>query len=148
MDPRTARMLADHAQADAAVPRPLRKLVRVRRDVLAWVKTSRLRAIVLSIAATATLVIGYVTLIAAPAAERDRLAIQARADERLASEVVARQTAVDACLAKAQTDAQAMWARACKAKGERPGCALSARVIEEQRRRESQARNSCLMMGF
>jgi hypothetical protein len=148
MDPRTARMLADHAQAEAAVPRPFRKLLRFRTQALAWLKASRVRAIVVSVATAVMLIVGYVSLIAVPAAERDRLATQARSSERLTAQVAARQTAVDACLTKAKTEAEAQWARACKAKGERAGCALPRRVIEEQQRRESEARNSCLMMGF
>jgi len=124
MDPRTAKMLADHAQADASVPPPLRGIVRFKNKTRAWVR------------------------IAWPAAERERLADQARAVERLTAEVVARQTALDACLSTAEAEAEARWASACKERRERPGCVLPARVVEEQQERESRARNACLMAGF
>lgn len=148
MDPRTAKMLADHAQADASVPPPLRGIVRVRNRARAWVKASRVRAISVSIAAAVALIVGYVTLIAWPAAERARLADQARAVERLTAEVVARQTALDACLSKAQAESEERWANACQERRERAGCVLPARVVDEQQQRESQARTACLMAGF
>jgi hypothetical protein len=148
MDPRTAKMLADRAQADASVPPPLRRIVRVRNKARAWVKASRVRAIGFSIAATVALIVGYLTMIVLPAAERDRLADQARAVDRLTSEAEARQTALEACLSKAQTESEERWASACTARRERPGCALPVRVVEEQRQRESQARSSCLTKGL
>jgi hypothetical protein len=148
MDPRTAKMLADHAQADASVPPPLRGIVRFKNKARAWVKASRVRAIGVSIAATVALIVGYVTTIAWPAAERDRLANQARAVERLTAEVAARQTALDACLSKAQAESEERWASACTERRERAGCVLPARVVEEQQQRESQARTACLMVGF
>ena len=148
MDPRTAKMLADRAQADASVPPPLRSIVRVRNNARAWVKASRVRAIGVSIAATVAVIVGYVTMMVLPAAERDRLADQARAVERLTSEAEARQAALEACLSKAQTESEARWASACEARRERPGCALPARVVEDQRQRESQARSACLITGL
>lgn len=148
MDPRTAKMLADHAQADASVPPPLRGIVRVKNQARAWVKASPARAIGVSVAVTVALMVGYVTTIAWPAAERERLADQARAVERLTAEVVARQTAMDACLSNAEAESEARWASACKERRERPGCVLPARVVQAQQQRESQARNACLMAGF
>ena len=148
MDPRTAKMLADHAQADASVPPPLRGIVRFKNKARAWVEANRVRAIGVSIAATVALIVGYVTMIAGPAAERDRVADQARAVERLTAEVAARQTALDACLSNAQAESEERWASACKERRERAGCALPARVVEDQQQRESQARNACLIVGF
>jgi hypothetical protein len=148
MDPRTAKMLADHAQADAAVPPPLRGIARFKNKARAWVRASRARANGVLLAATVTLIVGYVTTIAWPAAERERIAEEARAVERLTAEVVARQTALDACLSTAEAEAEARWASACKERRERPGCVLPARVVEEQQERESRARNACLMAGF
>lgn len=148
MDPRTAKMLADHAQADASVPAPLRGIVRSKNKVRAWVQASRARAIGVSLAVTVALMTGYVTTIAWPAAERERLADQARAVERLTAEVVARQTALDTCLSQADAESEARWASACKERRERPGCVLPARVVEEQQARESQARNACLLGGL
>jgi hypothetical protein len=147
MDPRTAQMLADRAQAGTSVPPPLRRIVRFRNEARAWVKANLVRVIGVSIAAVA-LVVGYVTIVVWPAAERDRLADEARAVERLTSEEVARQTALEACLSQAQAESEEIWASACKARRERPGCALPARVVEGQRQRESQARSACLVKGL
>ena len=94
------------------------------------------------------LIVGYFTMVVLPAAERDRLADEARAVERLTSEVEARQTALEACLSNAQTESDERWASACKARRERPGCALPERTVEEQRQRESQARSACLIKGL
>ena len=146
MDPRTEKMLAERAEAAAKLPRPLREGIRIRDQVRAWVRVHKPHAILISTAMVATLVAGYYTMVVLPAAERDRTELETRSAERLKSSTASRQNAVDACLEKAKTDAEAEWVNACKARRQRAGCALPRGVVEEQRRRESAARNACLII--
>ena len=141
-------MLAERAEAAEKIPRPLRGVWRRKDDARLWIRTHRAHAIVGAIVAVGVLVAGYQLLIVRPAAERDRIALATQSAERLKTQTASRQTTVDACLAKAQEDAAAAWAKACRARKERNGCALPARVIQEQKQQETAARNSCLMIGF
>jgi hypothetical protein len=58
--------------------------------------------------------------------------------------MTARQTALETCLATAETDYTATWDAACKARQASSGCALPTTVIEVQQRKRSDARNACL----
>ena len=145
MDPRTAKMLEERAQAAQAIPKPLRGITRFSANARHWIKRNRLHAIALSVVAIVVLGVGYYSMVVVPAAERDRVELANRSAERLKTETISKHSNIEACLEKAKTDAAAEWVAACKAKREKPGCALPRNVVQEQQQRENQARNACLV---
>jgi hypothetical protein len=137
MDPRTEKMLTERAQKGAPA--------RAVGDVSAWMKA---HGLVMKIGAAVTVIIliaAHYILVAKPAERSLQLQIDARAAERIKTATAARQVAMDDCLSKAKEEADARWNAACKARGERGGCALAARQTEDLQQKEGQARNSCLM---
>ena len=145
MDPRTERMLAEREQKVALIPMPLRGLVRALFDLGPWLKAHRRGAAVASTAAVIALVVAYNLLVAKPAERSVQLQMDARSAERVKTETETRQVALNECLSKAEAEAKAKWNATCRARGERAGCALTARLTEDLDEKAGQARNSCLM---
>lgn len=145
MDPRTEKMLADHAQKAASIPPPLRGSVRALDDVKVWVKANGLLAKLGAAAAVILVFAAYYLFVAMPAQRLEQLQIDARAADRLRTETGAKQIAADDCLSKAQAEADERWSAACKARRERAGCALPARLTDQLQQKEAQARNACLL---
>lgn len=137
MDPRTEKMLTERARKGA--------LVRALDDLRAWAKAHGPETKIGAAAAVVVMIAAHYFLVAKPAERSLQLQIDARAAERIRTETAARQVAMDDCLSKAKEEAEARWKAACKARGERGGCALAVRQTEELQQKEGQARNSCLM---
>jgi len=145
MDPRTEKMLAEHAQRTAATPAPLRGPLAAALDTRRWVKTHTNAARLIAGAAAAALFGGYYLIVTLPAQRADRMQLQARAVETVKAETTLNHTAVSECLSKAQSDADARWNAACKARRQGPNCPLPERQAETFERDESNARNACLL---
>lgn len=145
MDPRTEKMLAERERKVASMSPLLRRPVRCLNDSRGWVQAHRLAVKAGAAAAVLVLLAAYHLLVARPAERFEQSQLEARAAERIRTEASSRQLAVDDCLSKAAADAEAQWKAACKARGERAGCALTARQNQELQRKGSEARNTCLM---
>lgn len=145
MDPRTEKMLTERAQKAAAIPPLLRGPVRALDDAKVWVKVNGTLAKIGAGVAAILVFAAYYVFVALPAQRFDQRQIDARAADRLRSDVAAGQIAADECLSKAQAEADARWNAACKTRRERAGCALPARLTENLQQQESQARNACLI---
>jgi hypothetical protein len=145
MDPRTEQLLAERARKTAAIPPFLRGAFRALNDFKVWVDANRRTAMYGAVAGVIVMFAGYYWLVALPAQRFELEAMKAAAAARLGSETVARQQAVDDCLSKAKSEADERWNAACKARRERTGCALSARQTSDLQRKESDARNACLV---
>jgi type II secretory pathway component PulM len=134
MDSRTEKMLAARPKG----------LVLVARNALAWAKMHKSEARAIAAATVVVLSVGYYYAIWRPAHERDQLALQALAAERLTTATSTRQVDIDICLAKTQTESENRWKAACKKRGERGGCALPGPITEALEREDASARNACL----
>lgn len=147
MDPRTEKLLSENAQKMAAVPAPLRGTVRAGNSATRWLKRNPTQAKIAAAAFVAALIGGHYVLVQMPAQRYEQSQFNARAMDRLKTETVERQTTTDECLAKAKEDGEAKWAAACKARREKPGCALASHQVDALDAEEAQARNACLLKG-
>lgn len=145
MDPRTEKLLAERERKVASTPPLLRGVVRVLNDLTAWVKTHGLVVKLGSGAAVIGMLLAYNLLVAKPAERFEQQRMDASSAERVRTETAARQIGLTECLSKAEAEAKAKWNATCRARGERAGCALTARLTEELDEKAGQARNSCLM---
>jgi hypothetical protein len=145
MDPRTEKLLEDRARRVASTPPLLRGLVRASYDCKGWLKAHGLAVKAGAAAGIIVLFAAYHLLVVRPAERFAVSQVEARAAERIRAATVARQTAVDDCLSKADAEAAARWKAACRARRERSGCALTARLTDELQRKENDGRNACLM---
>lgn len=145
MDPRTARMLAEHAQAAASAPPPPKGFARLNRDITTWVRAHKVAAVVATAAAILLCWIVYYKLVTVPARQRENAELEARAVAQLKVETAALQASLDACLSRTKTDTDARWNRECKSRGRRAGCALPDHLADQIERGEGQARTACLM---
>jgi hypothetical protein len=139
-------MLAERRQAEeatAAGPPPSRVFV-LRQATTRWLQVNRLPAFIVGAALVAAVSVTWYLLVTRPRLEREKAAQDIRAAEQLESEITARQTALETCLATAETDYTAIWDASCKARKAPSGCALPTTVIEAQQRKRSDARNACL----
>lgn len=134
MDPRTEKMLAERGtRPEAASPSP--------RASSGAMKNAKLLATVGAVILFAV----YYVLVALPAQQQDRQELKARDVENIKASVTARQDAMSDCLTKAQTEADARWTAACKAKREGPTCTLPENQTRDLERTERDARNACLL---
>ena len=147
MDPRTEKLLAENAQKMASIPVPLRGTVRAGGSATRWAKRNPTRMKIAAAAIVVVLLGAHYLLVQMPAHRFEQSQFTARAADRLKAETVERQAATDDCLAKAKADADAKWAAACKARRERPGCALASHQVDQLDAGETQARNACLLKG-
>ena len=145
MDPRTEKLLAENAQKMASIPAPLRGTVRARNSATRWFKRNPTQAKVSVAAGVVLLLAGHFFLVQLPAQRNEQTQFNARAADRLKAETVQRQTTTDECLARVKEEADAKWAAACKARREKPGCALASHQVDEMDAQEAQARNACLL---
>ncbi len=137
MDPRTEKFLTERARKGAHG--------RALDDLRAWVKAHGPATKIGAAAVVIIMIAAHYIFVAKPAERSLQMQMDARAAERIKTETAARQIAMDDCLSKAKEEAEARWNAACKARGERGGCALTARQTEDLQQKEGQARNSCLM---
>jgi len=144
MDPRTARMLAEHEQAAASAPPPPNGVVRLTKEIDAWVRGHRLLAICAAIATLIILFFVYYQLVALPAQQRERVEREVRAVERYKTMNAARQVSLDTCLSTVKTEADTRWNNQCRVRRRGATCSLPDRVADRLGREESQARNACL----
>lgn len=145
MDPRTEKMLEENAQKIAATPALLRGPLSALHDARRWAKTHARATQLLAGALVAVLVAAYYLLVTLPAQRADRMQMEARAAETVKAETISTHTAVSECLSKAQTDADARWNAACKARREGANCPLPEHQADAFDRAESDARNACLI---
>ena len=119
-------------------------LVKIRK-AWKWASTPRkatkLDVVVVSLA----LATAYYFVVARPARQRDQIAQQAQAVQKLTTETVTRQVDLDKCLTAAQLEADRQWAATCKASGQGQKCALSRRKTDELTQQAGRGRNACLM---
>jgi type II secretory pathway component PulM len=145
MDPRTEKMLAEHAEKTAATPAPLRGPLSAVQNARRWTRTHAGETKLLAGAAVVLIFAAYYLVVTLPAQRADRMEMQARAAESVKVETTATHTAVSDCLAKVQAEADARWAAACKAKREGPNCPLPEHQADTYEHDESAARNACLI---
>lgn len=145
MDPRTEKMLAENAQRVAATPAPLRGPLRVLGDARRWARTHATATKLLAGAVMAVLFAVYYLGVTVPAQRADRLQMDARAAERLKAATASRQDSVAECLSKAQTEADARWTAACKARRQGANCPLPEAQADAFDHAETAARNACLL---
>jgi hypothetical protein len=145
MDPRTEKLLAENAQKMQAIPAPLRGTVRAGNSATRWAKKNPTQTKIAAAAIVVVLLGAHYLFVQLPARRREQSQFNARAADRLKTETVERQTTTDDCLAKAKADADAKWEAACKARREKPGCALASAKVDELDAEEAKARNACLL---
>ena len=144
MDPRTARMLAEHEQAAASAPPPPNAVVRLTKQIDAWARAHRLLAFGAAIVTLIILFFVYYQLVAVPAQQRERVEREVRAVERYKTMNAARQVSLDTCLATVKTEADGRWNNQCRVRRRGAACSLPDRIADRLEREESQARNACL----
>ena len=144
MDPRTEKMLTENAQKVAATPAPLRGPMGAWNDARRWKLHAR-ETKLLAGAAVAVLFAVYYLAVALPAQRADRLEEKSRAADKLSAATTSRQVSVSECLTKAQSDADARWAAACKARRQGAVCPLPKEQADAFDRDERNARNACLL---
>ena len=119
-------------------------LVKLRK-VWKWASTPRkatkLDVVVVSLA----LATAYYFVVARPARQRNEIAQQSQAVEKLKTETVTRQVDLDKCLTAAELEAERQWNAACKTDGQGRKCALSRRQTDELGRQAGRDRNACLL---
>jgi type II secretory pathway component PulM len=146
MDPRTEQMLAARAERAAANPPPPRGAKGVLQEARRWAQTNRHSSKILAGTVVAVFFAGYYLIVTLPAQRADRLENEARAAERLTAHIASKQVEKSDCLAKADADAAAQWAAACKARREGPNCALPQDKFDALQKAETAARNACLLV--
>jgi len=144
MDPRTERMLAEHAVAAAAAPPPPKGLARVLRNAWRWTRAHRIAAGAGSLVFVVAMLIAYDRVVARPAHERERAENERINVERLRGETARQQAALDACLVTAQKESDSRWAAGCRAAGIHFPCRLSGSATDRLEQQEAAARNACL----
>ena len=145
MDPRTEKMLAERAQKMAATPPLLRGTVGALDAATHRVKKNTTAAKIWAAAVIVLLFAAYYVFVTMPADRQDRKQLDAHAAESLKAATTERQVAVSDCLSKAQTDADARWAAACKTRREGANCPLPEQQAQAFERDERETRNSCLL---
>ena len=104
-------------------------------------KATKLDVVVVSL----SLATAYYFVIARPEGQRELLAEQQQAIEKVKTETVTRQVDLDKCLNAAQIEADRLWAAACKADGHGAKCTLPRRQTEELTEQAGRGRNACLL---
>ena len=145
MDPRTEKMLAEHAEKIAATPAPLRGPLSAFHDARGWMKKNAGTAKLLAGAGLVVLIAIYYLTVTLPAQRADRFEMESRAAERLKADVTSRQDVISECLTKAKADADEKWAATCKSRRQGPNCALPERQADAFEKAEKDARNACLL---
>jgi hypothetical protein len=145
MDPRTARMLAEHEQAAATAPPPPKGVARVIGDVQTWVRAHRLAAMAIFVALFVVFCVAYYKMVMVPAREREKAELEVRAVAQLKLDDAARQVALDGCLATTKRQTDTRWNEQCRVRRRSPGCALPPAVADRLEREEERVRNACLM---
>ncbi len=116
-----------------------------RRDVVAWL-TAHPRVAVTTAAVSLLLFAGsYYVNIARPAAARNKVEAEAQAVSTMKVRVGSQGTALEACLAKAESDAKTRWNAQCRREGKGADCALSRKLTHILQREAGVGRNACLM---
>ena len=87
----------------------------------------------------------YYVAVARPAQQRDAVAREALAVEKLKTATVSRQEEMDKCLTDAEREAEARLKAICKAKGQGAGCTLSRRESDAHTQEAGKLRNACLI---
>src|SRR5262245_11126881 len=144
MDPRTEKMLAEHAVAAAFAGPPPKGLAKAVRDAGRWVRAHRIAASIGSLALAIVMLIAYDKVIAKPAIERAKAENERVNVAVLKQETAKQQTALDACLVTAQKESDARWATGCRNSGIHFPCRLSRRATDRLNQQEAAARNACL----
>ena len=146
MDPRTEQMLAERAQRAAASPGSPGGPSASGPGARGWAKPHGFTLKLLVGAVIVVFFAGYSLLVILPAKRADRLAAEAQAAEQMRTHLASKQVAKSDCLAKADADAAAQWAAACKARREGVNCALPQNQIDTLGKAETAARNACLLV--
>jgi hypothetical protein len=144
VDPRTERLLAARAQAAASAPATGRRGTFGPKAIVVWLRAHFLVASVAVAAMAVGAFVAYSTLITLPAAERQENALNVQLQQETEERAAANQAGLEACLAKADVDREALWRAACQARKAAPGCALPQTVVTEQNKRHRDVRNECL----
>ena len=145
MDPRTAKMLAEH-EAGRRVGTSAAEWRRPPHQNRSTRGSERIECSPFA-AAIATIVIlffVYYQLVALPAQQRERVEREVRAVARLKTMNAARQVSLDTCLSTVKTEADTRWNNQCRVRRRGATCSLPDRVADRLEREESQARNGCL----
>lgn len=119
-------------------------LVKLRK-AWKWASTPRKATKLDVVVVCVALASAYYFAVARPARQRDDIAEQTQAVEKLKTETVTRQVDLDKCLTAAQLESDRQWNAVCKADGQGKKCALPRRQTEDLVQQAGRVRNACLL---
>ena len=115
------------------------------KKIWKWASTPRKATKLDVVVVGLCLATAYYFVIARPARQREVVAQQSLAVEKVRMETLTRQVELDKCLSAAQLEADRLWSAACKGSGQGAKCTLPRRQNEELTEQAGRGRNACLL---